>query len=141
MCGCPPRREWGCMAARPRKLLGARGMSFAGVAPVLSTMNGVVCCPTCGLAAIVEGRFRLQGTGGPIGRLRISCIDGHGWLLLADRVKQVSPHDDLDVLVGQSDHNVKVTAERSEQVSLGAPGSAPGSAELPVDHRKAGQAE
>jgi hypothetical protein len=50
-------------------------------------MNGVVCCPTCGLAAIVEGRFRLRGTGEPIGRLRISCIDGHSWLLLADRVR------------------------------------------------------
>jgi hypothetical protein len=116
-------------------------MSFADAAPFLSTMNGVVCCPTCGLAAIVEGRFRVQGTGAPIGRLRISCIDGHSWLLLADRVRQVSPCDDLDVLLGQADHNGKVTAERSEQVSLGAVGSAPGGAELPVDHRKAGQAE
>lgn len=104
-------------------------MSFAGAAPVLSAMNGVVCCPTCGLAAIVEGRFRLQGTGGHVGRLRISCIDGHSWLLLADRVRQVSPCDDLDML------------ERSEQVSLGASGSAPGSAQLPVDHHKAGQTE
>jgi hypothetical protein len=116
-------------------------MSFAGAAPFLSTMNGVVCCPTCGLAAIVEGRFRLQGAGGPIGRLRISCVDGHSWLLLADRVRQVSPCDDLDVLLGQADHNVKVTAERSEQVSLGAAGSPPGSAELPVDRRKAGHAK
>jgi hypothetical protein len=54
-------------------------------------MNGLVCCPTCGLAAIVEGRFCLQGTGGPIGRLHISGIDGHSWLLLADRVRQISP--------------------------------------------------
>jgi len=116
-------------------------MSFADATPFLPAMNGVVCCPTCGLAALVEGRFRLQGTGEPIGRLRISCIDGHSWLLLADRVRQVSPCDDLDVLVGQSDHNGKVTAERSQQISLGASGSAPGSATLPVEHRKAGQAE
>ncbi|MGH3773305.1 MAG: hypothetical protein ACRDRW_18230 [Pseudonocardiaceae bacterium] len=89
-------------------------MSIAGAAPVLSTMNGVVCCPTCGLAAIVEGRFRLQGTGGPVGRLRVSCIDGHDWLMLADRVRQVLPCDDLDVLVDQSDHNAKATGQRSE---------------------------
>jgi hypothetical protein len=55
-------------------------------------MNGVVCCPTCGRPAIVEGRFRVHGAGGSIGRLRISCIDGHGWLMLADRVRQVEPH-------------------------------------------------
>jgi hypothetical protein len=71
-------------------------MSIAGAALVLSAMNGVVCCPTCGQAAIVEARFRLQGTGGPVGRLRISCIDGHGWLLLADRVRQVEPWEGLD---------------------------------------------
>ena len=88
-------------------------MSFAGAVPFLSAMNGVVCCPTCGLAAIVEGRFCLQGTG-PIGRLRISCVDGHGWLLLADRVRQVSPCDDLDLLIDQPDHDVKTTAETSE---------------------------
>lgn len=116
-------------------------MSSAGAAPFLSAMNGVVCCPTCGLAAIVEGRFRLRGSGEPVGRLRISCINGHSWLLLADRVRQVSPCDDLDVLVGQADHNVTVAAERSEQVSLGAPGSSPDGTELPVDHCKAGQAE
>lgn len=117
-------------------------MSFADATPFLPAMNGVVCCPTCGLAALVEGRFRLQGTGELIGRLRISCIDGHSWLLLADRVRQVSPCDDLDVLVGQSDHNVKVTADRSsEHVSLGASGSAPSGATLPVDHREADQAE
>ena len=81
-------------------------MTFTGAMPFRSAMNGVVCCPTCGLAAIVEGRFGLQGTGGPIGRLRISCVDGHGWLLLADRVKEISPWDDLD----------KMTA--SEQVPL-----------------------
>jgi hypothetical protein len=113
-------------------------MSIAGAAPVLSAMNGVVCCPTCGLAAIVEGRFRLQGAGGPVGRLRISCIDGHGWLLLADRVRQVEPWEGLD---DHSDPNVTITVERSEQVSLGAAGSAAGSAALPVDHRKTTQAE
>jgi hypothetical protein len=77
-------------------------MSVAGAAPALSAMNGVVCCPTCGLAAIVEGRFGPQGTGGPVGRLRISCVDGHSWLLLADRVRQVSPFDDFDGLVSQA---------------------------------------
>lgn len=82
-------------------------MSFAGaVAPFLSAMNGVVCCPTCGSAATVEGRFRLQRTG-PIGRLRVSCVDGHSWLLLADRVKEISPWDDLDVVISQSDHHVR----------------------------------
>ncbi|MGH3976991.1 MAG: hypothetical protein ACRDS9_27280, partial [Pseudonocardiaceae bacterium] len=97
------------------------------VVPFLSAMNGVVCCPTCGLAAIVEGRFCLQGTGGPIGRLRISCIDGHGWLLLADRVKEISPWDDLDQMISKSDHHVTMTV--SEQVPLA------------VDHRQADQAE
>jgi hypothetical protein len=116
-------------------------MSFAGAAPFLSAMNGVVCCPTCGLAAIVEGRFRLQGAGAPIGRLRTSCVNGHSWLLLADRVRQVSPYDDLDVLVGQADHDVTAVAQRSEQVARGAPGAAPGSAELPVNHHKADQPE
>jgi hypothetical protein len=77
-------------------------MSFADAAPFRSAMNGVVCCPTCGLAAIVEGRFRLQDTG-PIVRLRISCVDGHGWLLLADRVKEIPPWDDLDQVINQPD--------------------------------------
>jgi hypothetical protein len=141
LCGRPPRAGGLRDRTTSRHWVGERGMSSTGAAPFLSAMNGVVCCPTCGLAAIVEGRFRLQSTGEPIGRLRISCINGHGWLLLADRVRQVSSCDDLDVLVGRFDHNAKVTAERSEQVSLGAPGSAPGGAELPVDHCKAGQAE
>lgn len=109
-------------------------MSFAGAAPIRSALNGVVCCPTCGLAAIVEGRIGLQGTGGPVGRLRISCIDGHGWLLLADRVRQVPPWEGLD---DHSDPDVMITPERSEQLSLGTPGSAA----LPVDHRKAAQPE
>ncbi|HZA18024.1 MAG TPA: hypothetical protein VE645_14280 [Pseudonocardiaceae bacterium] len=101
-------------------------MSFASAAPFRSAMNGVVCCPTCGLAAIVEGKFRLQGTG-PVGRLRISCIDGHGWLLLADRVKEISPWSDFDQMISQSDHHVEMTA--SEQVPL------------PADHGQADQAE
>ncbi|MGH4000867.1 MAG: hypothetical protein ACRDTJ_25775 [Pseudonocardiaceae bacterium] len=88
-------------------------MSLAGATPFLPAMNGVVCCPTCGLAAIVEGRFRLQGARGPIGRLRISCIEGHSWLLLADRVRPVQPWDDLDVVIGQPDHQVKNTPESS----------------------------
>jgi hypothetical protein len=74
-------------------------MSFADAAPFLSTMNGIVGCPTCGLPAFVEGRFRLQGPGGPTGRLRISCTEGHGWLLLADRVRHVALYGDLDVVI------------------------------------------
>ncbi len=69
--------------------------------PCPCAMNGVVCCPTCGLAATVESRFRLQGTGDPIGRLRISCVEGHGWLLLADRVRQVTLGGDLDAVAVQ----------------------------------------
>jgi hypothetical protein len=114
-------------------------MSVAGAVPFSAPMNGVVCCPTCGLVAVVEGRFHLQSTGEPIGRLRISCIHGHGWLLLADRVRQVSPCDELEALVAQVDHGVPVTAERSEQVSPGATRSAPDRAELPAEQRKAGQ--
>jgi hypothetical protein len=102
-------------------------MSFAGAAPFVSAMNGVVCCPTCGLAAIVEGRISVQGTGGPIGRLRISCIDGHSWLLLADRVKEISPWDNLDQIISQPEH--RVTMAPSQQIPL------------PVDHRQADQAE
>jgi hypothetical protein len=73
-------------------------MSVADAAPYLRAMNGVGCCPTCGLAATVEGRFRLRGTDEPIGRVRISCIEGHGWLLLADRVRPVTLGGDLDAL-------------------------------------------
>ena len=76
-------------------------MSVADAAPYLRDMNGVVCCPTCGLPATVEGQFRRQGTGEPIGRLRISCIEGHGWLLLADRVRHVTLGGDLDALAAQ----------------------------------------
>jgi hypothetical protein len=101
-------------------------------------MNGVVCCPTCGRPAIVEGRFRVQGAGGSIGRLRISCIDGHGWLLLADRVRQVEPWEGID---DQPDYNTTIVDQRSEQGTRGAAGSALGGAALPVDHRKAAQAE
>jgi hypothetical protein len=54
-------------------------------------MNDVVCCPTCDLPAIVEGRFYLHSTDGPVEHLRISCISGHGWLLLADRVRRIEP--------------------------------------------------
>lgn len=78
-------------------------MSFADAAPYLCAMNGVVCCPTCGLAATVEGRFRLQSTGDPVGRLRISCIKGHGWLLLADRIRQVTLGGDLDTVVAREE--------------------------------------
>lgn len=113
-------------------------MSVAGATPVLSAMNGFVCCPTCGHPAIVEGSFLVQGAGGPVGRLRISCVDGHGWLLLADRVRQVEPWEGFG---DQSDRNATIPAPRSEQVTLGATGSASGGAALPVDHRKAGQAE
>ncbi len=113
-------------------------MSLAGAAPVLSTMNGVVCCPTCGGAALVEGRFRVHGAGSPIGRLRISCVDGHGWLLLADRVRQIEPWEGFD---DQSDRTGTIVDQRSEQVTLGAAGSASGGVALPVDHRKAAQAE
>jgi hypothetical protein len=73
-------------------------MSVADAAPHLRAMNGVVCCPTCGLAATVEGRFGLRGTSEPIGRVCISCIEGHGWLLLADRVRPVTLGGDLDTL-------------------------------------------
>lgn len=64
-------------------------MSFAGVGAVLPAMNGVVACPSCDLPAIVEGRFHLDSTDGPVEHLRISCIGGHGWLLLADRVRSI----------------------------------------------------
>lgn len=113
-------------------------MSLAGAAPVLSAMNGVVCCPTCGRPAIVEGSFRVHGAGGPIGRLRISCIDGHGWLLLADRVRQVEPWEGFD---DQPHDTGTIVTQRSEQVTRGAAGSAPGGPALPVDHCKADQAE
>lgn len=76
-------------------------MSVADAAPYPRAMNGVVCCPTCGLAATVEGRFRLRGTGEPVGRVLISCIEGHGWLLLADRVRPVTLGGDPDALEGQ----------------------------------------
>ncbi|MGH3779196.1 MAG: hypothetical protein ACRDRO_00840 [Pseudonocardiaceae bacterium] len=101
-------------------------------------MNGVVCCPTCGGPAIVEGSLRVHGAGGPVGRLRITCIDGHGWLLLADRVRQVEPWEGFG---DQPDRTGTIVAQRSEQVTLDAAGSAPGGAALPVDHRKAAQAE
>ena len=113
-------------------------MSVAGATPVLSAMNGFVCCPTCGHPAIVEGSFLVHGAGGPVGRLRISCVDGHGWLLLADRVRQVEPWEGID---DQPDPNAAIVAQRSEQVTLGAAGAAPGGAALPVDHHKAAQAE
>ena len=76
-------------------------MSVADAARHLRAMNGVVCCPTCGLAATMEGRFRLRGTGEPVGRVRISCIEGHGWLLLADRVRPVTLGGDIDALEAQ----------------------------------------
>jgi hypothetical protein len=113
-------------------------MTLTGAAAAPSTMNGVVCCPTCGRPAIVEGRFRIHGAGGPIGRLRISCVDGHGWLLLADRVKQIEPWEGFD---DQPDHDTAIAAQRSEQVTRGTAGAPLGGSTLPVDHRKAGQTE
>jgi hypothetical protein len=64
-------------------------------------MNGVACCPTCGLAATVEGRFRLRGTGEPIGHVHIPCIERHGWLLPADRIRPVTLGGDLEALEAQ----------------------------------------
>jgi hypothetical protein len=113
-------------------------MSLAGAAPVLPTMNGVVCCPTCGRPAIVDGRFVVHGAGGPVGRLRISCVDGHGWLLLADRVRQVEPWEGFD---DQPDYTETIGVQRSEQVTLGPADSSSRGAALQVDHRKANQAE
>src|SRR5947209_19023892 len=94
-------------------------MSVAGAAPVLSTMNGVVCCPTCGRPAIVEGRFRVHGTGGSIGRLRISCIDGHGWLMLADRVRQVEPWEGIDDQQHRHETSVSLQSETITMVDVG----------------------
>ena len=62
-------------------------------------MNDIVFCPTCDLPAIAEYRFPLHSTDGPIEHLRISCIGGHGNLLLADRARYVELCDDLDIVV------------------------------------------
>ena len=72
-------------------------MSLVGSLPLLPAINGMVCCPSCGQPAIVDGRFR-QGTAGLTGRLRIWCTDGHGWLLLADRVRPIGRGCDRDLL-------------------------------------------
>jgi hypothetical protein len=64
-------------------------MSFTSVSSLFLAMNDFVCCPTCDLPAIVEDRFHLHSTDGPVEHLRISCIGGHGWLLLADRVRRI----------------------------------------------------
>lgn len=89
-------------------------MSIAGASPVLSAIDGIVCCPTCGLPAIVEVRFARQDAGGPAVRLRTSCAGGHGWLLLADRVRSLALCDDLDVASpgDHADGNVKIMMER-----------------------------
>ena len=64
-------------------------MSFTGAVHCVRVMTDVVCCPTCDLPAIVEDRIYLQSTDGPVEHLRISCIGGHGWLLLADRARHI----------------------------------------------------
>lgn len=56
-------------------------------------MSDVVSCPTCELPAIVEDRFHLPSTNGPVEHLRISCIGRHCWLLLADHVTHVALYD------------------------------------------------
>ncbi|MGH3941562.1 MAG: hypothetical protein ACRDTG_23620 [Pseudonocardiaceae bacterium] len=62
-------------------------------------MNNIVCCPMCDLPAIAEDRFHLHSTDGPIEHLRILCISGHGYLLLADQVRHLALCDDLDIAV------------------------------------------
>ena len=72
--------------------------AVVGVSTDPKTVVSMTAGPTCGLAATVEGRFGLRGAGEPVGRVRISCIEGHGWLLLADRVRPVTLGGDLDAL-------------------------------------------
>ncbi|MFY9807599.1 MAG: hypothetical protein WCC38_16995 [Pseudonocardiaceae bacterium] len=62
-------------------------------------MSDVVSCPTCELPAIVEDRFHLPSTHGPVEHLRISCIGRHCWLLLAEHVTHVALYDYVDIPV------------------------------------------
>lgn len=65
-------------------------MSLGGVAPSSRGGSSMVCCPTCDLPAIVEDRFALPSTNGPVEHLRILCINRHTYLLLADHIGQVT---------------------------------------------------
>ena len=89
LCGPAPARNCAGRTTRVTWESMGRPPPLSGTAAL--DMNGVVCCPTCDLPAIVEDTIYLSSTDGPVEHLRISCIGGHGWLLLADRVSPIDP--------------------------------------------------
>lgn len=46
----------------------------------------LVACPECGTAAAVEWRDVAGSTGGPVEHVKIHCLHGHRFLMLAERV-------------------------------------------------------
>ena len=114
------------MAAQPCRWVGRAWDVFRGCCAFRLCHERCCVLPDVRPGGNRRGQVRLQGTG-PVGRLRISCIDGHSWLLLADRVKEISPWDNLDQIISQPEH--RVTMAPSQQIPL------------PVDHRQADQAE
>lgn len=49
----------------------------------------LVVCPQCGTTATVEWRDVAGSTAGPVEHVKIHCLDGHRFLMLAERLSAV----------------------------------------------------
>jgi hypothetical protein len=50
----------------------------------------MVACPECGTTASVEWRDVAGSTGGPVEHVKIHCLEGHRFLMLAERLSPVA---------------------------------------------------
>ena len=49
----------------------------------------MVACPECGTTASVEWRDVAGSTGGPVEHVKIHCLEGHRFLMLAERLPAI----------------------------------------------------
>lgn len=49
------------------------------------SITDTVGCPECGTPATVEWRTTIDSTSGPVENLKISCPEGHRFLMPSDR--------------------------------------------------------
>ena len=64
-------------------------MEQRGATDQVSPLDLVVC-PQCGTTATVEWRDVAGSTSGPLEHLKIHCLTGHRFLMLAERVSPVA---------------------------------------------------
>jgi hypothetical protein len=61
---------------------------------IYNTANGAdqhlefVACPECSMTAAVQHWGRVESTDGPIGHVKVTCVNQHWFLMSADRLNE-----------------------------------------------------